>query len=39
MTSAFDLDGTPRIDTKNGNIVDMGCYEYDPELGTIVYIK
>ncbi len=38
MLDAFDLDGNHRIDRQSGR-VDMGCFEYTREWGTVIRVK
>jgi hypothetical protein len=39
MVGALDLAGNTRIDLKAPRIVDMGAYEFQPPMGTIILLR
>ena len=39
MVDAIDLSGNARIDAKDGNVVDIGCYEFFATPGLMIFIR
>ena len=39
MVDAIDLSGNARINAKDGNVVDIGCYEFLQPPGLMIFVR
>ena len=39
MVDAIDLSGNARINAKDGNVVDIGCYEFLQSPGLMIFVR